>query len=293
MSGNLLAAAFAIASAFAFALLSLVIRRGQAHANAVSGVLIGLFVSLPPLFVATALLWEPGWWNPVAILYFAGAGLVGSTIGRTLLYMGIHHLGVSRAIPLNAPLPLVISLLAFAFLGERPGPFVWAGTLLVVGGCAGLTVKKGEDKTWNRGFIWMPFVAVLGFAVSNVFRKVGILYLPSPLLGITVTSASGAFFLFLFSRFLPPVYRPRLQWGKSWYFYGACGLLNSLAFFFQYAAVRHGDLSIVAPLSSTTPLFSLPLSWLLLRDLERVTGLVLAGTLLTVLGAALIAWRIL
>jgi drug/metabolite transporter (DMT)-like permease len=39
--------------------------------------------------------------------------------------------------------------------------------------------------------------------------------------------------------------------------------------------------------------FSLLLSWIFLRDLERVTGLIVAGTLLTVLGAALIAWRIL
>ena len=47
-------------------------------------------------------------------------------------------------------------------------------------------------------------------------------------------------------------------------------------------------MSVVTPLTSTSPIFVLLLSPLLLRGVERVTGRIVAGTVLIVLGVYLI-----
>ncbi|MEK6712504.1 MAG: EamA family transporter, partial [Nitrospinota bacterium] len=188
---------------------------------------------------------------------------------------------------------LFTGALAIAFMGERPGPYVWAGTVLITAGCAAISYKKKQDKSWNPRHLWMPAVSLMGFAVSNVFRKLGLMSVPSPLLGITVTSVVGLAFLAGLSHLLPRGQRPDLRPGKAWVFYGVCGLINTLSFFLHFFALLYGDLTIVTPLSSISPLFALFFSWLFLRDVERVTGWIVAGTLLIILGVALIAWRML
>ncbi len=292
MNNSLTAALFALGAAVFAASFSLIARRGQKHGNAMTGVVIGLIVNTPILIAVTAWFWEPGWGILRAILWFMVGGITGPAIGRVFMYRAIHHLGVSRAMPLMATMPLFTAVLAYGFLGERPGAFIWAGTLLVVAGSAGVTMKKRSDTSWERRFLWLSFISILGFAVSNILRKVGVTILPSPLLGVTVTYISGLSFLLLISRFMPPAHQPRLGWGKAWYFYGPCGALNTLAFLSHFFAIRYGELTIVTPLSAMSPVFALLLSAIFLRDIERVTGWILAGTAIAVAGGVLIAWRI-
>jgi len=292
VSNAFLAVFFSMGTAVFSAGFSIIVRRGQQHGSAITGVIIGLIVSVPILVAATLLSWQPHWWSPASFLWFALAGLTGPSLGRVFMYRGIHYLGVARAMPMLAVGPLFTALLATVFLGERPGPLVWAGTVLITAGCAAISIKKKGDKSWSRRHLWMPLLSVAGFAVSNIFRKAGLNLTPSPLLGITVTSLMGLLCLLALSRFLSPGQRPDLRPGKAWAFYSASGLANTFAFFLHFVALSYGDLTLVTPLSSTSPLFALFFSWLLLRDVERVTGWIVGGTALIVLGVALIAWRI-
>ncbi len=293
MIGAPLAAMFALGTAVLSASFSVLVRKGQRYGGATTGVLIGLIVSIPVLAVATAVFWDPRWWTPNAFLYFVAAGLLGPCLGRVLMFLSIHHLGVARAIPLKSVAPLFTAVLAYWLLGERPGPYIWAGTILIVAGCAAFTVKKKSDSSWSRRLLWLPFAAMAVFGLGAVARKIGLGMLPVPLLGITITTFTGLLCLMGFSAFLPPGQRPDLRWGKAWYFYGACGLINTLAFLSSFYALMYGDITIVMPLSNTAPFFALLMSHLLLRDLERVTGLIVLGTVFTVAGGGLIAWRIL
>ncbi len=292
MSESALAAVFAMGTAVMSASFSVLVRKGQRYGSATTGVLIGLIVGLPFLVAATVVLWDPAWWVPGVYVYFAAAGLLGPCLGRVFMFLSIHHLGVARAIPLKSVAPLFTAGLAYWMLGERPGPYVWVGTILIVGGCAAFTIKKKDDSTWNRRLIWLPFAAVAVFGFGAIARKYGLGILPAVLPGITITSLAGLLFLLGFSAFLPPDQRPDLRWGKAWYFYGACGLINTLAFMSSFYALLYGDVTIVMPLSNTAPFFALLLSHFLLRDLERVTGLIVLGTVLTVAGGSLIAWRV-
>lgn len=291
MSEISLSVIFSVCTAASTGCFSIIVRRGQIHANAVTGVLIGLMVILPPLMTATWVLWEPEWWNPEAYLLLAASGLLGPAIGRVLYFAAIHHLGVARALPLASTMPLMAAALGIGILGERPGLGVLAGTVLIVVGSIAITAKKAGDTSWNRRHLWIPLVGVVAFSVSHIFRKTGVEMVDSPLVAITVMSFAGMICLLALSRLLPASQRPQLGRVKAWYFYSASGVLNGLSVFLHFVALNYGDLTIVTPLSATAPFFALLLSWLLLRDVERVTVPIVLGTALIVSGGILIAWR--
>ena len=293
MTDTTLAALFALLTAAIAGLVGIAVRRGQAYGNAVTGVLIGLIVNLPLLFAATAILWEPSWWDLGPVLWFVALGLAGPCLGRVFMYQSIHHLGLARAIPLVATLPLTTAAAAFGLLGERPGPFIWAGTILIVAGCIGLTMKGRPGASWDRRYLWLPLLSIAGFTAGNIIRKVGLNVVPSPVFGVTVTYASAFVFLYLFQRWMPATHRPDLSWGPKWGFYGVCGLFNTASILSRFTATRYGDLTIVVPIFAMSSLFALLASWLFLRDLERITFPILAGAVLIVCGGALVAWRVL
>lgn len=289
MSDAMLAAGFALGTASMSSAFSLIARRGQRHGTAMTGVVIGLIVNVPWLVALTILFWEPAYWRPEAWFWFFLAGIMGPALGRVFMFRAIHRLGVSRAIPLMAANPLFSAVLAYVFLGERPGPYVWAGILLVMFGCAGITWQRKSDVPWDRRGVWLPLMAVLGFSTSNIFRKIGIDAVPSALLGITLTSLFGLVALGALVWFLPRAQCPSLRWGRAWHFYGPCGLINTLAFLSHFAALKYGAISVVSPLSSTAPFFALLFTWIFLRDMERITLPILLGTVCVVAGGALIA----
>ncbi len=291
MNDALLAAGFALGTASMSAAFSLIARRGQGYGTAMTGVFIGLIVNVPWLIAATILMWEPAFWNMEAWFWFFLSGITGPSLGRVFMFQAIHRLGVSRAVPLLAANPLFSAAFAYVILGERPGAYVWAGIMLVVLGCAAITYQRKQDVPWNRRDIWLPLMAVLGFSTSNIFRKIGIEVVPSAMFGITLTSFFGLVALGVFVWFLPKKQHPSLRWGKAWHFYGPCGLINTLAFLSHFAALKYGSVSVVSPLSSTAPLFALLFTWVFLRDVERITPPILAGTICVVAGGALIALK--
>ena len=291
MSDAVLATGFSLGTAWMTAVYSLLAKRGQRHGAALTGVVIGLIVSVPLLVALAILSWEPAWWNKKAWFWFFLAGLTGPAAGRVFMFRAIHRLGMSRAVPLLAAYPLFSAVFAHVFLGERAGPYVWAGIFLVVFGCAGVAHQRKSDASWDRRGLWLPLLAVLGFSISSIFRKIGVEVVPSPLLGITLTSAFGLAALAALLGFLPKEQRPSLGWGKAWTFYAPCGLINTLGFWSHFASLKYGDISVVSPLSSTSPFFALLFTWIFLRDMERVTPPILLGTVAIVSGGALIALK--
>jgi drug/metabolite transporter, DME family len=76
--------------------------------------------------------------------------------------------------------------------------------------------------------------------------------------------------------------------GRSLAYFIAAGVAENAAVFLGLVALNLGTVSVVAPLSSTAPIFVLVMSFFFLRGVERVSGRVVLGTLLMVLGVYLI-----
>ena len=282
---------FAFFGAIGSATFSIIIRKGQSYGNAITGVIIGLIVSIPVMFLLIFIFSDLKMLGKTALLCFIFAGLLGPCLGRFFIFTGIHHLGVARAVPLKSIQPLVAAIMAYIILGERPGTLIWIGTFMIMGGCTLFSLKKKGDLSWNRKLIWLPMAAVVSFAAGAILRKIGLGILHSPLIGVTITSIAGLIFILSFAFVLPKAYRPNLQWGKAWFFYGICGLVNTGTFILSFHAVMRGDISITQPIGATSPFFALILSHLFLRDVEKVTLPIVIGTILTVCGALLVSWK--
>ena len=79
-------------------------------------------------------------------------------------------------------------------------------------------------------------------------------------------------------------YRELVLRRETLWWFGLSGLLNSAAVTMNMTALEMGDVVLVSPLISTTPLFTVILSTIFLRSFERVTLKVLVGAAAICLG---------
>jgi uncharacterized membrane protein len=66
------------------------------------------------------------------------------------------------------------------------------------------------------------------------------------------------------------------------------GVMENLSVLLVLVALSLGQVSVVTPFNGTAPLFVLALASLLLKDVERLTGRIVLGTVLIVLGVFLL-----
>ncbi|MGZ9188320.1 MAG: EamA family transporter, partial [Candidatus Binatia bacterium] len=171
MSGEI----WALLSAAAWAVDSILVRKGTAFSNASTAAFISFLVSVVFLvpfifaqFPAEKIFHSANW-------YFVASGVIQPAMVRVLFYMGIIRLGVSRAGPLRGTAPLFTMALAFFVLSERPGPFVYAGALLTVLGTWLVSYRRVGEAKWRTVDILFPLGAALLASVSQNIRKLGLL----------------------------------------------------------------------------------------------------------------------
>lgn len=278
---------FSFQAAFCFSIAHIMIRRGLVDSNAMTGSFISLSMSalilwcLMPFFVPLAALWTP------AIAIFIAAGIFAPGIGRTMSYVGIERVGVARSVPIVNSSPIFASVFAVIILGE-----VWAlqnilGTLLVIGGVVILSMAKPAVGQWRKGDIIFPIVGAIAFAASSTLRKAGLGFVNIPLLAAAVTAASAAIFSFVLLQVRGGKEAFKLtRRSAAWLFPAA--VFNTAAMLSVFYALSHGKVVIVEPLVSSSPVLTLLLTAIFLRDLEALSLRVIVGALLTVTGTILV-----
>ena len=73
--------------------------------------------------------------------------------------------------------------------------------------------------------------------------------------------------------------------------FAAAGFMNFLSYAFAYTALSMERVSLISPLINGSSLFILPLSALMLKDVEKITQRKIAAILLVILGVFLISWE--
>lgn len=285
--------AAALGSAFFTALSSLVIRShamriGVWDLNATLALFNSLFylVMLFPSGQAYNLWHTPGAMVALTML----TGVTGLAIGGSAYIKGLEMAGVSRAFPVQmSSYALFTMILAFLLLRETFSVPMLIGVLLILlgiylvagerqsDGTSAARIKRGLALSLGAGLVW----AFTTFILRIVLEKEPVLVVN------TIRMPTGAFSLVLLSLLLNGSYDPRRYGGRTLAILGATGFLvmgmSSLLFILSIAKAGMAKAAI---LSSTSPLFSLPMAFLLGK--EKVTVRVVAGTALSVLGIVLI-----
>jgi len=290
-----MAAIFAISSALFYAISSIIAKLGLRHNDDLySGVLISLIsslaISLALAMATTTLTLFISW----AVLFFIAAGVVGPFVGRFLLYSGIDRVGASIAVPLYATKPLFSAIAAVLILSENLTFPIIAGIIFVIIGGTTISLEDSGgqiEKKWSKKDLIFPIISAICFGVSHVFRKMGLNILPNAMVGLTVQNAAALVFCTIYFVFHQKV--KYISWGdkKSWFIFGLAGIASAIGQLCLFYALNLGQVIIISPLSAVSPLFVLLFAGLFLRKLERVTGKIIQGTVLIIVGAAILAVR--
>lgn len=225
-----------------------------------------------------------------------GSILLGMAVGDTLYLRAMHAIGVSRALPIATTYPIPTAVLSLVVLGE---PVTWrtfAGTFLVVGGVylvalrdirragtAGQTesgpgvVGRGVLFAVGAAACWAVAPVILRPALDRVDPVLAnAIRLPAAclvLIGLSMRGGARPGHPFAFGR-------------RTSALLAFAGLCNGLSSILWLVGLQGAGAAKAAALSSTAPIFAAPLAALVLR--ERLTGSVLVGTVLTVVGVALV-----
>lgn len=281
------AEAFALACGLFTAINLILLKKGMAHGNPVTAIVVSLAINVVTFwsFVFVAL--------PVdeilrpELLLFVLVGLIQPGGTRFLAYVSVEKVGVAVTAPLRATTPLFSSLLAIAVLGEQLTPAVAAGTALVVCGVALLSMREEKTGAWRNVFVALPLLSAFVAGSTQVIRKIGLARIALPILGAAVTTGTSFVAValsLLVSRKWSMVRFDRASLG----YFVLAGCAVTLGVASVYMSLYLSDVVIVAPLASLSPLYSLALSALFLREVEVITVRRVAAAVLIVLGVVLI-----
>ena len=281
---------WAIISAGAWAADSILVRKGTAFSNPSTAALVSFVVNTailgPYIFFQYPLekIFQP------ANLFFVVSGIIQPAIVRVLFYVGIVRLGISRAGPIRGTSPFFSVAIAFFLFQDRPGLIVYLGGILTVAGTWLVSYKRAGEAKWRPRDLLFPLGAAMLASVSQNIRKMGLNSTSEPIIAATVSTATSLFCLFgsvLFSGNVRSIQinRPCLP------YYGGAAVFALIGQLCTFIALNGGQISVVAPLINTTPLFVIGLTALFLRGEEKINRFVVIGVVLLVAGIAAITGR--
>ena len=286
MSGEI----WALLSAATWAVDSILVRKGTKFSNASTAAFVSFLVSVLFLVPFIFLRFPSEKIFHSANLYFVASGVIQPAMVRVLFYMGIIRLGVSRAGPLRGTAPLFTMVLAFFILSERPGLLVYAGAVLTVLGTWLVSYRREGEAKWRTIDILFPLGAALLASVSQNIRKLGLLTVDEPLIASTVSSATSFLCLLISLTVSRQIGSLKFRGGCLPY-YGVAAVFALVGQLLNFHALHAGDVSVVSPILNTTPLFIIVFTAIFLRGEEKITRLVVIGSIMLVAGIAVIPAR--
>lgn len=165
-------------------------------------------------------------------------------------------------------------------------------TFLIIAGITLLSLRDASVKQFQPIYLLYPLTASMLAGCSQVLRKVGMGAVPHPILAAAVT-ASSSFVVLLLTLWIVEKKQEMLKLNRQclpWYL--SAGVAVSVAMTSIYYALDLGKVTVVIPVASTGPFFSLVLSALFLRDVERVTLKIVLGAAVIVGGVILLTlWK--
>jgi drug/metabolite transporter (DMT)-like permease len=278
----------ALLTAISFALSNIFVRNGFQYSTPFTATLVSLIVHTVGLWTAVLLTMGIPHVALAAVIAIVITGLL-QPVMRHCHYTGIHKLGTARAVTLRNTFPLPTVVIGILFLGEPITGLGIAGTLLVV---AGIVLTSWRIDKHLPAFHWTHLIYPIGTAlitaVVHPLRRYALLQSHEPLF---LTAIVGPVSLVAFATYYAmPMCKEKLvwDWRAFWPFF-ISGFFETSSVLLLLLAFSLGPVVVVSPIASTTPLWTLIISAIFLRQVERITAATAVGTILVVAGVIAIA----
>jgi len=244
-----------------------------------------LFTILPALVVTAAWAAVRGEWDVASAWPFLLAGLLAPGISQILFTFAVRDAGASRASVAVGTAPLFAVAIALAFLDEPLIAGLVVGAALIVGGGILLVSERAQPEHFRRLGLLLAVGATIAFATrDNIIRwlgteatavEPGLAAFATMLAGAAVTSCFVALSRAPLTRRAAGAFLP-------------AALCYGVSYIFLFEAFYRGRVSVVSPIVATESLWGVTLSWLVLRQSERIGLRLVAGAALVVAGGVLI-----
>jgi drug/metabolite transporter (DMT)-like permease len=275
-------------TAFSFAIANVTVRHGMRYSTPLTATVVSLIVHT--LVLWTALLVTHGIPSVklIAVAAIVLTGLV-QPIMRCCQYKGMEKIGTSRAVTLRNTYPVLTIFIGITALGEHLTLLGACGTALVI---AGIFMSSWKLDEQFKDFRWLyaiyPLITSTITAFVHPLRRYALLQSNEPLFFAALVGPVSliAFALFYWS----PLNTEKLMWDRRALVpFMFSGLGETLSVLFLLFAYSTGPVVIVAPISSTVPVWTMLLAAIFQRDLERFTKASVIGSVLVVIGVVAIS----
>ena len=244
-----------------------------------------LFTILPALVVTAVWTAGRGEWDVASAWPFLLAGLLAPGVSQILFTFAVRDAGASRASVAVGTAPLFAVAIALVFLDEPLVAGLVVGAALIVGGGILLASERAQPEHFRRLGLLLAIGATIAFATrDNIIRWLGTeATAVEPGLAAFATMLAGAAVTgcFVALSHAPLTRRAAVAFLPAALCYG-------VSYIFLFEAFYRGRVSVVSPIVATEALWGVGLSWLVLRQSERIGLRLFAGAALVVAGGVLI-----
>lgn len=270
-------------------------RVGSGVVNRARLVLATLFLSLAHLLLYGKL-WpthaEPFRWGWLGL-----SGTLGLVLGDACLLQSFLLIGTRLTMLLMTLTPVISALLAWGLLGETLLPAEIGAILLTVGGIAWVVLERGpaqgspvesEKRQYGLGVL-LGVGGALGQALGLVMAKQGLVgdFPPLSATLIRIAVATGVIWLLTLARGQVGGTWRALEDGRARLLLVGGTLTGPfIGVWLSMFAVQNAPVGIASTLMSLSPIIMIPLAHWIFH--ERISPRSVAGTLVTLAGAAII-----
>ena len=286
-----LGALYALGSAATWAVISLQVRRLTPSLNSVT--INAVRTSLSGVVLLGWVLLTQGTaellaMSPTAFTLLVLSIAIATGIGDTAFFESSRSIGLARAMTVSTTYPLIAAVLAAVLLGELVSARVAAGSLVTLGGLVLIVTARSDHVPVHLGYrlgLAVAALAALAWAVSVILLRAPLhemgaltaqavrLPVAGVLLALTPWARGGV------AR-LRAGGRPLLL---QMIVIGGLTIASSVLY---VASIKYAGVAVATVLSSTAPMFAIPLGAIFLH--ERLAPQAVAGALVTIAGIALL-----
>lgn len=294
LSSDLVGAILGIGSALFFAISILLVRKATVTGEPMTAVLASAWTAGLLFLPTSVIFYYPDFGlTTKSALAFAGVGVLGTIIGRFLYFTGTKKVGASRSEPITRASLLVSTIFSTIVIKESVTVGHLGGIFLILIGVI-IVGHEIESRQLNQHSNWkpslnllLPLGAMLFFGLADPLIKIGLSEGTHTLVGLTVQYSVALILLSIYSTLKNKSPLHPFQADERKLYFGA-GITTTMAMIFLFLALNFSRVVVAVPLKSTSPLLVLLLSYFYLGDLEKITDVLVIGSIFIVVGAALI-----
>jgi len=289
-----MAIALALLSSLLISFTTIVMKKGIARTNPTSAMLVVTVVGSLIFLAVSVPVFKFDYLKSKAFLLFILAGVFSPALVRWLYFISLDRLGPSVSSSIISTGPAFTAVIAIVFLKEKLTVSISLGIVLIITGIIIMerSINTGNDfRVQSKKDLLFPLLSAIFLGLAIVFRKMGLNMLDEPIFGVTVGFLTSLVFYAMLCLMFKSMRNSISLNRNDLLFLCAAGVFLTAGWLTLFYALSLGDAIIVAPLSNLHPVIVVGLSYLFLKDIEKITSKMIVGIILVLIGVVLTAFK--